>query len=409
MMEKALVAVSGGGDSMALLDILVNNKEYELVVCHVNYHYRDSSLRDEKIVEDYCDKNKIKCYILSLNSKEIKEGNFEDWARVKRYKFFKEVYDKENCVCLFVGHQKEDVIETYLMQKNRGAIVELYGLAKETNLQGMKVIRPLLNYTKKELETYCVDNKIIFGVDETNFDLTYSRNKIRHEVISKMSEEEKDKLIKEIEYLNKNKTEHVNYIKQLKKTCIDKENILSLERFNDLELEEKKEVLYYFLIDNLYKKISIKKTRLLDILKKIDSNKPNIVLAEYDGFTLYKEYKYLVIEENKKEYCYDIVSLEKKEICDEYVIKDIGKRLERVVVSKNRFPLQIKNYDGKNKDINRIFIDKKIPLRQRKNWPVIVDKFGALLLVIGIKKFYNELSQFEEDRVEFYVCKNKGE
>ena len=56
------------------------------------------------------------------------------------------------------------------MQKNRGAIVELYGLAKETNLQGMKVIRPLLNYTKKELETYCVDNKIIFGVDETNFD-----------------------------------------------------------------------------------------------------------------------------------------------------------------------------------------------------------------------------------------------
>ena len=62
----------------------------------------------------------------------------------------------------------------YFMQKNRGAIVEVYGLAKETNLQGMRVVRPLLDHTKKGLEDYCLDNKITFGVDETNFDLSYS-------------------------------------------------------------------------------------------------------------------------------------------------------------------------------------------------------------------------------------------
>lgn len=408
-MEKALVAVSGGSDSMALLDILFNKNEYELIVCHVNYHYRESSLRDEKIVKDYCDNHNIKYYVLSLNSKEIKEGNFEDWARVKRYKFFKEVYDGENCVCLFVGHQKDDVLETYLMQKNRGSIVENYGLAKETVLQGMKVIRPLLKYSKQELEDYCINKKIQFGVDETNFDLTYARNKIRHEILANMSDLKKDEIINELEELNKEKIKHVNYIKGLKKTCINQENVLDLNRFKLLNEDEKKEVLYYFLIDNLYKKISIKESRLLDILKKIDSNKPNIILANYDDFTLYKEYKFLVIEKNKDDYCYEIVNLDNKQIGDNYVIKNSGKKLEKVIVSKDLFPLYLKNYDGKNATINRIFIDKKIPLRERKKWPVIVDKFGALLLVIGIKKFYNEESQFEDEKVDFYVCENKGE
>lgn len=408
-MINALVAVSGGSDSLALLDILFKKNEYKLIVCHVNYHYRDSSLRDEQIVSEYCKKRNIQCYILSLNSKEIKEGNFEDWARVKRYQFFKEVYDKENCECLFVGHQKDDLIETYLIQKNRKAIVETYGLAKENNIQGMKVIRPLLEYSKLDLENYCKDNNIEYGVDETNFDLSYSRNKIRHEVIAKMEEAEKDRILKEITSLNKEKVNHVKYIKELKKSCLIKDNIIDLLKFNELDKKDQKEVLYYFLIDNLYKKISIKDSRLEDIIKKINSNKPNIILAKYNDITVYKEYKTLVIEENKEEYCYEIKSEKSVDFSKEYYISDVGKRLERVVVSKKQFPLYLKNYDGKNKDINRIFIDKKIPLKERKRWPVIVDKFGALLLVIGIKKFYNEVYDFGADKIEFYMCKNKGE
>ena len=63
----------------------------------------------------------------------------------------------------------------------------------------------------------------------------------------------------------------------------------------------------------------------------------------------------------------------------------------------------MKNYNGSDKKINRLFIDKKIPVRKRKSWPVIVDKFGCLLLVIGIKKFYNELCDIDGDLVDFYV------
>ena len=408
-MKNALVAVSGGSDSLALLDILFNQKEYNLIVCHVNYNFRDTSLRDEKLVEEYCNTHSIRCYVLSLNSKEIKEGNFEDWARVKRYKFFKEVYDKESCCCLFVGHQKEDMIETYLMQKKRNAIVENYGVSKETIIQGMRVLRHLLNYTKKELEEYCLKNNIKFGVDETNFDLSYSRNKIRHEIVEKMTIEEKDRVIEEINALNIGKNEHVKRIKELKESCLVDKNKIDLMKFNNFIRDDKKEVLYYFLIDNIYKKIPIKKSRIEDIIKKIESPKPNIVLACYDDFTLYKEYKLLTIDKNKEEYCYKISNAELKKISDEYSLTSSGKKLERVIVTKDRFPLFLKNYDGNNKEINRIFINKKIPLRERKKWPVIVDKFGDLLLVIGIKKFYNELYDFNENQVDFYVCKNKGE
>ena len=71
-MKKALVAVSGGSDSLALLDMLRNKNEYELIVAHVNYHYRDSSDRDEKIVRKYCDEKNISIYVLNLDSYEQK-------------------------------------------------------------------------------------------------------------------------------------------------------------------------------------------------------------------------------------------------------------------------------------------------------------------------------------------------
>jgi len=98
-MKNALVAVSGGCDSLALLDILYNKREYNLIVCHVNYNYRESSIRDMNIVIDFCQKKNIKYYLLNLESKKEVVGNFEDWARVKRYKFFNQkIYPLFKCM-----------------------------------------------------------------------------------------------------------------------------------------------------------------------------------------------------------------------------------------------------------------------------------------------------------------------
>lgn len=406
-MKNALVAVSGGSDSLALLDMLFKKKEYNLIVAHVNYNYRSSSKRDELLVKKYCDINKIKFYVLNLDSKKEKSGNFEDWARVKRYKFFKQVYEKEKCICLFVGHQKEDVIETYLLQKKRNSLVEYYGLKEENLIQGMKVVRPLLNYTKKQLEDYCFENSLVFGIDETNFDLSYSRNQIRHEIINKMDDNEKEKLLKEIEDKNQIRQNRLKEIKKYREMCSNDENQIILSKFLKLNKNDQKEVLYFYIIENVNERISIKDGRLEDILKKVQSNKPNIILASYENITLYKEYELLVIDKNNIDYCYMIKDSTTIDINDHFYIDKVGNKLEKIIVKEEDFPLCIKNYDGSNSKVNRIFINKKIPLRLRKRWPVIVDKFGALLLVIDIKKFYNEIWDESDNPISLYVRKKR--
>ena len=93
----------------------------------------------------------------------------------------------------------------------------------------------------------------------------------------------------------------------------------------------------------------------------------------------------------------------------EYIISDSGKKLEKVVVDKSLFPLSIENYKGNDKIINRLFIDKKVPISERKNWPIIKDKLGRVLLVLNIKKFYNIIDSSPEKTIEFYVRKKEEE
>ena len=94
---------------------------------------------------------------------------------------------------------------------------------------------------------------------------------------------------------------------------------------------------------------------------------------------------------------------------DGFQICDSGKKLEKVVASKDMFPLVIESYKGDNQKINRLFIDKKVPVSERKRWPIVKDKLGRVLLVLNIEKFYNNLCLNEEEKVEFYIKKKVEE
>ena len=190
VMKYSLVAVSGGSDSMALLDKLYNEGK-KLVVCHVNYGFRESANRDENIVREYCVKRNLILEVLKGFKYDKKEGNFENWARVIRYNFFKEMYKKYDCEYLYVGHNLDDLLETYFIQKERKGKCDYYGLREDSYIYEMQVKRVLLDYSKQELTDYCNNNNICFGVDETNFDETYLRNNIRHNVIKNMNKKEK--------------------------------------------------------------------------------------------------------------------------------------------------------------------------------------------------------------------------
>ena len=125
--EKILIACSGGPDSMALLDMYRSKKK--VVVCHINYHKRKTAKRDENIVKKYCNKYSIPFY--KFDYKNNKKGNFQKLARDFRYDCFKKVCDKEKIKVVYVAHQMDDNIETYLMQIKRNTSVNCYGIAKK--------------------------------------------------------------------------------------------------------------------------------------------------------------------------------------------------------------------------------------------------------------------------------------
>ncbi len=196
--ETYLVGVSGGPDSMALLHILVT-QHYSCQVAHVNYNLRNTSLRDQRIVEDFCNQYDIPVYIKSIDMKP--NANLQAWARQIRYDFFNEIVTTNHLDAVLIAHQKDDDIETFYMQKIQNKTPEYFGIKPINYYQSLRVIRPIIHITRDEIVEYCRLNHVPYGIDETNLKPHYLRNRVRMELLSH-SVEDKEDLYKEMKYLN---------------------------------------------------------------------------------------------------------------------------------------------------------------------------------------------------------------
>lgn len=205
--DKILIAVSGGPDSMCLLDVLYNLKEsfskeykinYELYVAHVNHKIRVES-EDEKIyVENKCSKLNIPFFYLEANipklSKELKMSE-ETCGRKVRYDFFDEISKKIGSSKLAVAHNLNDNVETILLNIIRGCGLKgLIGMNYITE----NIIRPLLNIEKKDILEYCEIQKLNPCFDKTNEDDTYMRNKVRVKLIPSLKNEYNENIMQNI-------------------------------------------------------------------------------------------------------------------------------------------------------------------------------------------------------------------
>lgn len=198
--DKVLVAVSGGPDSMALLHALWASREQlsiELCAFHLDHMFRgDESRQDLEAVCDYCDRLGVQVvtrrYNVPLFAQESKLSD-EEAARVIRYRIASSVAASLGCTCIALAHQRDDNLETVLMHLLRGS--GLRGLAGirpvrsySSHVWSGKLIRPLLQCSRDEIEAYCREEGIPFRIDRSNLSDRYARNRIRLDLIPRLLE-----------------------------------------------------------------------------------------------------------------------------------------------------------------------------------------------------------------------------
>lgn len=187
-----VVGVSGGADSMALLHILNslrNRLEIKLQVAHLNHGLRGEEAReDASFVEAAAQALGIPCTVSEANVAEIaRQGklSIEEAARQARYEFLFQVANEVGGDRIAVAHNADDQAETLLIHLLHGTGPE--GLAGMKPVSGL-VVRPLLEIRRREIENYCLTSRIPFRTDSSNFDLTFLRNRIRHQLIPVLTE-----------------------------------------------------------------------------------------------------------------------------------------------------------------------------------------------------------------------------
>ncbi len=199
--KKYIAAVSGGPDSMALLNKYHKNI---ICVCHVNYHKRADSYRDTEIVTKYCKRKHLKLKVLDVKKQQYKNSkikNFQALARKIRYDFFLKCSKEVKCRNVLMGHNLNDFLETAIMQQERKSLNFYYGIKPVSSYEDLTIYRPLINEFKIDLEKYCQKNNVPFVIDSTNVLDIYERNKIRKK-LNKKNKQELLKLYKSFQLRN---------------------------------------------------------------------------------------------------------------------------------------------------------------------------------------------------------------
>lgn len=379
------VAYSGGIDSQVLLNIAYKLKDklnYNLIAIHVNYNLRgEESIGDEMFARDTAKNYNIDIYVKQILKGSYNNKNTQLEARKDRYLFFKELYNKKIYDYLLIAHNKDDLTETIIYRMVKGSGTNIY---KALSKKRKYVLRPILNFYRKDIENYAKENNLSHREDSSNKTNKYSRNKLRNVIIPMLEEinlQAKNNIIKfayrvyeESNILRKK----VN--KTYKKIEIGRNKINIKNIKNKLLL---KKIIIKFLFKN---NIEITEKRLLEILKIIYSKKPNIVLR-LDDYNLAKSYYMLEIVKTNN------INIDSITIYNDGVYNFAGKTISiKTVLNKDidykkniyinkTFPLTIRKRkegdflysypNGNKKYLRKILIDLKVPTKERDLIPII--------------------------------------
>ncbi len=405
--DKVVLGVSGGPDSMAMLDLFLRIREewrLSLFVVHVNHLFRGiHAVRDAQTVEAFCADNAIAFYRFDYPVEVLSKEwgmSFEEAGRKVRYESFEKVRREVDANRIAVAQNRNDQAETILMRIMRGTGID--GLKGVPMKRGQFIIRPVLFLSRDAIETYCAQRALPICRDHTNDETIYTRNKIRHELIPYIEENFNERIMEGLYRLGVLVSKDMDYIETSLDRVLDEMGIdltlqtpIPLADFNGLHEALKSRVLRRILKE-------------LTGLKDVTSKQVDEVIALVDagrhgkkkivsGVLFRIEYACLKYErmdarDPAMEEKLSMHALEKKEMSIEsykgYTLQsdEVAVDLEKIDGKLNvRYredgdvfhPLGMKG----TKKIKKFFIDLKIPAIERDEIPLLCDGSGIIWVV----------------------------
>lgn len=421
--DKVVVGVSGGPDSICLLDVLyklASELQIKLVVAHINHMLRgEEANKDEEYVSYFCRERDIKFFAKRIDINKLakdKKMSTETAGREGRYEFFNEVMKKTNSNKIATAHNANDQVETIFMRIMRGT--GLKGLTGIPVKRDGIYIRPILFLQREEIEGYCDENELKPRIDESNMERDYSRNKIRLDIIPYMKENFNSDIIATINRMADTLNEDNEFIEE-----IVKENFFKYCMVKDGKVIIKNQVINCkeVIINRIIRKavsmvsgsgynIELKHVSNIRNLLSLGTNKrvdlPNGLYAE----NIYGDVCINKIVSVNEEKLQDL-KIKKEDIENEFkfgkysIQFDVISNEKNIKFTNNNF-IKYFNYDKINgniiirvrkdgdkmtplgmtgrKKIKDIFIDSKISVKERNSVPIIQFD-NEIAWVVGLK------------------------
>lgn len=259
-----------------------------MIVAHINHGIRQEAIEDENFVKKYCNENDIPIFIKKADIRQLaKEKNKgqEEMGRFVRYEFFDEVAKKTESNKIAIAHNSNDNAETIIMNILRGTGID--GLKGIEVIREGRIIRPLIEIQREEIEEYCEKSNLNPRIDKTNNENDYTRNKIRNICIPYIKKEFNPNIIANMNRIGEIAREEISLIDELVKNAFDnvvidqddKQIIFSLEEFNKLHLVIKKKLILYTINKVCGTTRDIQKIHIEDIIKMLQNNIGNKYLS----------------------------------------------------------------------------------------------------------------------------------
>ena len=390
--QKVLLALSGGVDSMTLLDWLYHYQHQlgiDLVLAHVNHHQRIEADQEERGIRELAEAKHLPLKIAHFS------GHFsESRARQFRYDFFEKVMKEEACSALVTAHHMDDQAETILMRLIRGSRPRhLKGIPlKQPFGQGV-LIRPLLYFKKEDFP------EIFHYEDKSNQSLDYFRNRVRHRYLP-LLEEENPQVTSALVNLGEDLSHWHQALKELTKD-LNPQDVTQFQK-------QSPAVQIYLLEEYIASFPDLQLSRAqFEQLHRIVVNKSNTQQVLKNGYEIYKDYHYFEIRKISRR-TDDRLS---EDLLQFGTIKAVGayrflfgvepsdSYMEAIPLPSNH-PVYVRPrrdgdrilINGHHKKVSRLLINQKIPLHQRNNLVVLEqDKQILAIPEIAISDLSKEL------------------